>query len=328
MARDRHGSTLTAVPRGLTAGALPACLSQLPEPPRELFLCGQLPRGPSVALVGTRQPTRPAAEFAFQLAHALAQRGIAVLSGGALGIDTQAHEGALAAGGHSVVVAPSSWDRPYPECNADLFARVLAAGGGHLSAYESGVAAHNAQFFARNSYLVALSDVVVVVEAPFRSGARNAAQWARRLGRPLLVVPAAPWNPRGVGCIVELKLGAEPLYSHRDVLACLARIGRPGLPLPLPAAPESVSPARSRASRRSGPVSRRSAQTVTSRQPTDPLAQRVLQAVTRGACYPDQIAVEVGCDPGEVNQCLLVLSLDGLLLAHPTGAYTVAGSSE
>lgn len=325
MACDRPGSAQAAVPRRLTAGALPACLSQLPEPPSELFLCGQLPRGPSVALVGTRNPTRPAAEFAFQLAHSLAERGIAVLSGGALGIDSQAHEGALAAGGHSVVVAPSSWDRPYPQSNADLFARVLSAGGGHLSAYESGMAAHNAQFFARNSYLVALCDVVVVVEAPFRSGARNAAQWARRLGRPLLVVPSAPWNPRGVGCIVELKLGAEPLYSHRDVLACLSRIGRPGLPLPAPAMSDSVPKARPRASRRSGSVSRSVVRVAPGALPTDPLAQCVLQAVTLGACYPDQIAAEVGRDSREVNRCLLALSLDGLLVAHPTGAYTLAG---
>ena len=201
---------------------MPARLLDLADPPERLYLHGELPRGPAVAIVGTRKATRPARRFARQLAAELSSAGVTILSGGALGIDSEAHRGALHAGGPTVVVAPAGFERPYPPENAPLFESILAAGGAYLSARAPTEAADLGTFFPRNAVLVALAHALVVVEAPVRSGARNAAQCARRLGRPLLVVPSAPWNLRGRGCIVELRLGARVLGSSRDVLGALA----------------------------------------------------------------------------------------------------------
>jgi DNA processing protein len=196
--------------------------------PERLYLWGELPPPPWVAIVGTRSPSEPAAAFARELAGALARSSVTIVSGGALGIDTAAHEGALCAGGRTVVVAPSSYQHPYPAENAPLFERVLMGGGGFLALDEDAKARQHS-FFPRNHLLVACCELLVVVEAPWRSGARNAAARARQLGRPLFVVPHPPWHKRGRGCLSELKLGAKPLTSFRDVLATLVERGWPRL---------------------------------------------------------------------------------------------------
>ena len=195
-----------------------------------MWLCGELPRGPAVAVVGTRHPTTEALHFAHELSGDLVRAGVAVLSGGAEGIDGAVHRGALDAGGPTVVVAGSCITRPFPEKHEELFHEVVVAGGAYLTHAPHGQAPTQPAFLIRNSYLVALSHVVVVVEAPHRSGARNAARWARRLGRPLFVVPAAPWSPQGAGCIEELRLGARPLTSARDVLRELDRLRQHAIP--------------------------------------------------------------------------------------------------
>ena len=107
----------------------------LPQPPEKLFIHGQLPPGPCVAIVGTRHPTPEARDYAVELAARLAERGVAIVSGGAEGIDAAAHEGALKVGGTTLVVGPSSFDRPFPEEHGALFERIVASGGAYLSAY-------------------------------------------------------------------------------------------------------------------------------------------------------------------------------------------------
>jgi DNA processing protein len=217
--------------RRLSGARLPPGLGELSEPPEALYLRGELPRGPRVAIVGTRHPTRGAALFAFELAARLAQQGVAVLSGGADGIDSMAHRGALSVGGTTVVVAPGGFDRPFPEHNGALFRQVVEHGGAYLSLAPSGTPASRGAFFPRNACLVAFCHALVVVEAPLRSGARNAAAHARRLGRPVFVAPAAPYNGQGLGCILELKLGARPLYGERDVLDLLVAARLHAIPL-------------------------------------------------------------------------------------------------
>src|SRR5688572_30942884 len=126
-------------PQLLEGAALPFCLRHLPEPPARLYLHGTLPSGPRVAIVGTRLPTDAALEYAGYLAGWLAERGIAVVSGGAKGIDAAAHQGALAASGSTLVVASSSFDRPFPSEHRQLFEDIVARGGGYLSRFARGV---------------------------------------------------------------------------------------------------------------------------------------------------------------------------------------------
>jgi len=121
------------VPTPLTESQLPPCLSELPSLPRVLHLCGLIPTRPMVAIVGTRRPSLEAMLFAEKLAKDLIAHGFAVASGGAAGIDSAAHRGALQANGQTLVVAPSGWYSPYPAINQPLFEQIVASDGGYLS---------------------------------------------------------------------------------------------------------------------------------------------------------------------------------------------------
>jgi len=304
------------VSRVLEGERLPPRLRDLAEPPALVHLVGELPRGPGVAVVGTRTPSDGARKFARALASGLAQRAIVVLSGGAEGIDAAAHEGALDARGTTVVVAPAGYRRPFPEQHRSLFDRVVASGGAHLSLLSDDQPADRGGFFARNGCLVALAHAVVVVETRVRGGARNAAKWARQLGRPLLVVPSAPWIPSGTGCQLELRRGAAWCIQLADVLAELERAL---------AIPPGLAEAARREARGGEPA-----------QATLPLfpkregipevgdARAVLRAVQAGAGHLDAICELTGLPPGVVQSHVLTLTLEGVLVAGPAGALGAA----
>src|SRR4051812_23643543 len=122
--------------------AFPAALRQLDRPVKTLWVVGGLPRPeqPAIAMVGSRAASRGACDRAGEMAAALARRGHAVISGGALGIDAAAHRGALAAGGPTFAVLGCGVDVVYPDRHGALFAEMAsdAAGGGLLSEYAPG----------------------------------------------------------------------------------------------------------------------------------------------------------------------------------------------
>jgi DNA processing protein len=288
--------------RSLTGALLPSRLRDLPEPPPEIFVRGELPRGPAVAIVGTRHPSDEAERYAFELSAELATEGVCILSGGAEGIDTAAHEGTLAVGGITVVVAPAGFDRPFPERNRALFRRVVESGGAYLSLTRGEVGAGRAGFFLRNHCMAALAHVVVVVEAPFASGARNTAKWARRLGRQLFVCAAPPWHSNGRGCTLELALGARALGSPREILDRLAELRAHPVRAPVALPHLDAAPARRPSLRRQ-----------------DSEAQSVLEAVRAGACSRDAVCAQTGLTASRVQQLVLTLTLDGVLVPDSAG---------
>ncbi len=295
--------------RELRGPELPVRLRDLERPPDVAYVLGELPVAPAVAIVGTRKPTAGGERFATELARSLASRGVVVLSGGARGIDAAAHRGALEARGVTVVVAPSSFDRPYPEEHRSLFDEIVRSRGGFFTAYAPGTAARRSHFFARNALLAALADAVVVVESRVRGGARNAAKAARRLGRPVLAVPGAPWNSRARGCLVELRLGARLLVDARDVLSAISM------------EIDAVEQGRARRSG-AGREPRRSSGRVLENArtyPLDPEQRAVLAAIGRGAGHPDDICRETGLPPQRIQGLLLTLTLDGIVVSGPSG---------
>jgi len=271
-----------------------------------------------VAVVGTRDATTEAVAYARRFAAELARAGVTVASGGAEGIDAAAHEGALDAGGLSMIVAPSGLDQPYPAHHGELFARIVAGGGVHVSPFAAGVAPRQAQFFRRNGVLAALSQALVVVEAPLRSGARNAAKWARELGRPLFVVPAVPWNARGLGCIRELELGARPIASVVPVLRWLRDRGWHAVPLPSsPPAPEPSDSAPGGEFAEPADAEPVPTNDTTATLRTAPAGagreRAILEAIDAGARHPAEIAHVLSLSVGEVSHAVLLLTLQGLV---------------
>jgi DNA processing protein len=213
------------VPKRLERGEIPHRVFDLPKPPRQLYVVGSIPQAPAVAVVGTRQPTEDAVAYASALVESLGKSGLAIWSGGALGIDAAAHRAALRVGAPTVVVAPAGWERPYPPEHAGLYREIVERGGAHISIVPAERSAQLHQFFARNALLVALVQVVVIVQAGLRSGARNTAKFARKLGRPLFAVPSSPWIREGIGCNAEISLGARVLGSPKEVLKAISGFG-------------------------------------------------------------------------------------------------------
>ncbi|CAN5165711.1 DNA-processing protein DprA [soil metagenome] len=166
----------------------PEKLSEMPDQPPALFVNGEIPEGPTVALVGSRKASATGVEAAQALGRALGERGVCVASGLALGIDAAAHQGALAGGGPTVGVLGCGIDVVYPRSNRQLFGRVVE-GGGIVSEYYLGEQPLQWHFPARNRIIAGLSDAVVVVEAAEKSGALITARHAMEAGRDVWAVP-------------------------------------------------------------------------------------------------------------------------------------------
>ncbi len=182
--------------------AYPQRLASLDPHPPVLYLSGILDTlaGPCVAVVGTRRPTGYGRAMAAEIADELARIGVCVISGLALGIDGIAHRAALDAGGRSAAVLPSPVDRVYPPRHASLAARLVSTGGVLVSELPPGRTTGKPDFARRNRIVSGLSDAVVVVEAPDRSGALLTAASAVELGRDLFALPGNVDSAASRGC--------------------------------------------------------------------------------------------------------------------------------
>ncbi|MFC4603064.1 DNA-processing protein DprA [Rhodococcus kronopolitis] len=179
----------------------------------------------AVAVVGTRAASGYGEHVTTQFVDDLAGGGWTVVSGGAYGIDGAAHRAALAAGAPTVAVLACGVDRAYPAGHGRLL-REIARDGLVLSEYAPGTAPARYRFLARNRLVAALADAVLVVEAGARSGARNTASWASRLGRPVLAVPGPVTSASSVGCHRMIRDGEAILAARAaDVVEAAGPMG-------------------------------------------------------------------------------------------------------
>ena len=193
--------------------------------PPELFLRGDadlLVAGPCVAIVGSRKPSREGIARASRLARMLAERGIIVASGLAEGIDTAAHEAAIAAGGRTIAVLGTPLDDCFPAKNRGLQDRIMRE---HLavSQFAAGTSVGRHTFPMRNRTMALVSDATVIVEASDRSGTINQGWEALRLGRSLwlaesLLQNAALLFPRKLEFYGALALSDATLPALLDLL--------------------------------------------------------------------------------------------------------------
>jgi DNA processing protein len=187
----------------------------------------------SVAIVGSRAATAYGSYVAAEIAASVAARGLAVVSGGAFGVDAAAHRGALGADGVTIAVLACGVDVPYPAAHAELF-DAIAAQGVLVSEWPPGRHVSRLRFLVRNRVIAALSTGTLVVEASQRSGAVNTARYARDLGRRLMAVPGPVTSDLSAGCHQVIREWQGTLVtSAAEVAEHLAPIGEPTAADPL-----------------------------------------------------------------------------------------------
>ncbi|WP_448851003.1 DNA-processing protein DprA [Corynebacterium sp. 335C] len=175
----------------------------------------------AVAMVGTRAATAYGKRVAEDFSAGVAAAGTTVVSGGALGIDAACHRGALAAGGRSVAVMACGPGVTYPVAHGELFDRLDAV----ITEYPPGMRPARHRFLTRNRLVAGLTAATVLVEAGWRSGARNTVHWAERYGRPVGAVPGPVSSASSTGAHACIREGVTLVSSVREVLALCRPIG-------------------------------------------------------------------------------------------------------
>ncbi|MBI5787056.1 MAG: DNA-protecting protein DprA [Candidatus Niyogibacteria bacterium] len=201
----------------------PPLLLETPHPPSVLYCLGELPdfSAPAVAIVGTRKPTRYGFETARALSRDLAQAGILIVSGLALGVDAQAHKGALEAGGKTIAVLGSGLKQIYPLQNKGIAERMIKEGGAVVSEFPPMHPPEKWTFPQRNRIIAGLSRAVIVIEAPQKSGSLITARFGLDYNREIGAVPGEISSINSAGPNSLLKNGAALVSSAEDVLALL-----------------------------------------------------------------------------------------------------------
>ncbi len=276
---DRHVLTL-GDPR------YPPLLLQTADPPVLLYVHGrpELLAQPALAVVGSRNPTAQGRDNARAFARQLADDGLVVVSGLALGIDGAAHEGALAGAAGTVAVVGTGLDRVFPPAHHALAHRI-AEGGAVVSEYAPGTPALAENFPRRNRIIAGLSLGTLVVEAALRSGSLITARLAAEAGREVFAIPGSIHSPQSKGCHSLIKQGAKLVESAADILEDLAGVR-----------PKAVSAG-------------------------VPEGDPLLEALGHDPVTLDALQARTGWPAAELNARLLELELDGRVARLPGGLF-------
>ena len=259
--------------------AYPQTLLDTADPPLLLYVQGRigLLGAPSVAVVGSRNPTRQGVDNARAFAAHLSRAGLSVVSGLALGIDGAAHEGGLEGPGSTIAVVGTGLDRVYPKRHLEL-ARRIATQGLMLSEYALGTPPLPPHFPLRNRLIAGLSLGTLVVEAATQSGSLITARLALEAGRDVFAVPGSIHAPQSRGCHALIKQGAKLVDGAQDILDEL----RVTAPQAIAAAP-----------------------------PRDDRGDLLLDALGFDPVTIDALVARTGMAPAELSARLLELELDG-----------------
>lgn len=267
----------------------PDALNRLHDPPETLYLRGTLPEGRAVAVVGTRKMTPYGAYAAEMAARTLACLGVTIVSGLAIGIDGRAHTSALKAGGATIAVLGAGVDDAhlYPRLHFRLAQDILKAGYALLSEYPPGTGCRKHHFHARNRIVAGLTEAVLIIEAPKRSGAMMTARLALENGREVWAVPGPITHENAVGPNSLIRDGATPITGPEDI----------ALALNLPLSPREI--------------------------PLDEEENRLVKAMQDGCDTIDAIASEIDSSPDIVAAAMTRLELKNAARSLGGGRYTL-----
>lgn len=279
----------------------PRLMLETPSPAPVLYYRGQVQleenQGikPLVGIVGTRNPSDYGRRWTRKISAALARNGFTIVSGLAEGIDTQAHQACLEAGGRTIAVLGTGVDIVYPPRNQDLYQQILAQGL-VLSEFPSSTPPDRAHFPRRNRIIAGISRAILVMEAPTKSGALITARFANEFGRDVYVLPGSLDNERSLGCLGLLSKGAQVILSEGhllEMLGAMPQLDPVETPqeeqLPLPNLPAELG--------------------------------QVLNAIASESMPFDLIVQQTGYSTGTVSSALLQLELMGLVSQLPGMRY-------
>jgi DNA processing protein len=286
----------------------PRLLREIPTAPPVLYYRGQVQLQenqaikPTIAIVGTREPTDYGKRWTRKISTALAKQGFTVVSGMAAGIDTEAHRGCLEAGGRTLAVLGTGVDLIYPPRNRELYEQIQQQGL-VLSEYPAGTQPNRAHFPQRNRIIAGLSRAVLVMEAPSKSGALITAYQANDFCRDVYVLPGRLDDRQSIGCLGLLHRGAQVILNEGHLLELLGAIpqvdsAEQTIQLPLF---EQEPPA---------PIPQ-----------LEPELAEVLRALASEPTPFDAIVQQAGLAAGAVSSALLQLELLGLVSQLPGMQY-------
>jgi len=280
----------------------PVALKNIPDPPPVLYVRGRLEPADAVAMavVGSRRCSHYGTEQAGRFGGLFARAGLTVVSGGARGIDTAAHRGALAAEGRTIAVMGCGLAHIYPTENRDLFEQIVDTDRGAVVSalpMDTGVQAQN--FPTRNRIISGLAQGVLVVEAARRSGSLVTARHADEQGRPIFALPGRVDSPYSQGANELIRDGAVLVQNLDDVLEQLGGLGETlaAEPTSQPAPPPMP--------------------------PLDDTERRIVDAFDHEPLTIDQLAAAAGLPAHQVVAAMTTLTLKGLIAQQPGNVYAL-----
>ena len=284
----------------LADSAYPRALLNIADPPTLIYVRGRLEllQRPALAIVGSRNPTPQGIKNAENFSAALAQTGLLIVSGLALGIDAAAHRAALSVQRDTAAIIGTGIDRIYPARNLDL-AKKLAEHGCIVSEFPLGTPAAAYNFPKRNRLISGLARGVLVIEAAAESGSLITARLAAEQGKEVFAIPGSIHSPQSRGCHKLIRQGAKLVETVQDILEELDWQIQSVMP---------SSPTVTTTVQESQPVS------------TAP-ADELLTLIGFDPCSIDELAVRSGLSIETLSQRLLQLELDGLLASLPGGRF-------
>ncbi|MDX2215118.1 MAG: DNA-processing protein DprA [Oculatellaceae cyanobacterium bins.114] len=302
----------------------PRLLLEIPDPPPVLYYSGVVEplenQGiiPCVAIVGTREPTDYGRRWTRRITAALAQAGFTVVSGLAEGVDTETHHACLGAGGRTIAVLGTGVDVVYPWSNRNLSQQVQQQGL-LVSEYAAGSQPDRVHFPRRNRIIAGLSRVVLVMEAPHKSGALITARLANEYGRDVYALPGSLDNNRSRGCLELINTGAHMILGEKQLLAALESLPQ-------------LDELRSLTSQLSlfdeddeDPEMSRPQPLILEPLLHEPVLKKVFEAVPLEPLTVDLIVQNTGLDTGTVLSSLAQLELMGLISQLPGMRYQRGG---
>lgn len=272
----------------------PALLAELPSAPGVLYLRGELPAGPALAIVGSRTPTDYSGRVLRQWIPTFVEAGFVIVSGGAYGVDSLAHSLTLASGGRTVAVLGTGIDIAHPVSNAPLYDRIVAENGAVISEFALGTPGGNYTFPIRNATIAGLAHATLVTEAAEKSGSLITARLANDFGRDVFALPGDIFRTSSAGTNTLIRAGeATAAISAPSMVEAL------GLSSAVRAARVAASVP----------------------EFSDPLDGRIVAVLREGGRSMDALRESLDVAMPELSVRLIELEFRDILIRQPHGTY-------